>query len=100
MKKGSEKNIYKVNELTKQVEELKAENNILKRGVLIQETKNKHLAVETNSYKTIIAQMKDYIMKLEQRNYSLQTQLSQRDGMEPFHSNHGPNFARQNNHGF
>ena len=89
-----------IKEKSKQVEELKAENNILKRGVLIQETKNKHLAVETNSYKTIIAQMKDYIMKLEQRNYSLQTQLSQRDGMEPFHSNYGPNFAHQNNHGF
>ena len=87
-------------EKSKQVEDLKAENNILKRGVLIQETKNKHLSVETNSYKTIIAQMKDYIMKLEQRNYSLHTQLSQRDGMEPFHTNHGPNFAHQNNHGF
>ena len=104
--------LHKVNELqtlvnkqqdilkrkSKEMDDLKTENSILKRGVIIQEAKNKQLTVETNSYKTLMAQMKDYISKLEQRNYSLQIQLSQRNGMEPFHSNgNNNNFS---NHGF
>lgn len=108
----SNQHAHKVNELetvvnkqqeilthkAKELEAVKSENGILKRGVIIQETKNKQLTVEANSYKTLISQMKDHIMKLEQRNYSLQTQLSQRDGMEPFHSNN--NCTSFSNHGF
>jgi hypothetical protein len=108
----SSQHLHKVNELqtivnkqqdmlkrnSKDMNDLKTENAILKRGVIIQEAKNKQLTVETSSYKTLMSQMKDYISKLEQRNYSLQIQLSQRNGMEPFHSSsNNNNFS---NHGF